>query len=66
MLEDLANSGPLVDKGDDFHFPFTARAGERIDLVDLLKEPCPVSSPLTGKMFGPRVLFSFENETVLF
>jgi hypothetical protein len=42
MLEDLFYALGVLDERNDAHRPLTLGAGEGVNLVDFLDEPCPV------------------------
>jgi len=46
VREDLVDHGPLRDERDDPHGPATGRAGQRVDLEDLLQERRPSAAGL--------------------
>ncbi len=60
VAEDLADDGPLLKEGDDFHLTSTAGTSQWIDLIDLLEQPCPVAA--AGIMLGGRVGWTLRVE----
>lgn len=52
VIENAHDHGALDDKGDDLHAAAAARAAQRVDLIDLSNQPCPIAGAGGGRCDG--------------